>query len=82
MDPHSSSAGCNHASSSRYHTNLELTNQEWNELHMHLPDAPVFFHRIIIHNFIFFSEPANQPSTSIEVSIFNAKGKSDVWKYF
>ena len=74
MDPHSSSAGY----SQRYHAYLDLTSQKWDDLH----DTPVFpFTEPQSTDFISSSELAN-PSTSTEVSTSNAKGKSDVWKYF
>ena len=79
MDAHSPSAGCSNSSSSRYHGNLDLTSQEWHDLHLPLSDTPIFSFtqpETPFTEFITSSEPINPPSTStFEVSTFTAEGK-------
>ena len=82
MGQHSSLASYSHACSSRYHINLDLTSQQWDELHMPLPVLQFFsFTESQSTDFISSSLLTNPPSTSTEVSTSNAEGQSDVWKY-
>ena len=82
MGPHSSLTNTNNPSSSRYNRNLDLTSQEWYDLHMPLPDTPILPFtqpEASSTDFIISSEPpSNPPSTSIANIASMIDGKSEV----
>ena len=78
IDAHSSSASSNNPFSYRYNRNLNLTNQEWYDLHISLPDTPIipFMQpETPITDFITSYKPPSSSTTEVATSMTEKKSE-------